>query len=201
MELFLIRHTPVDVPAGVCYGSTDVPVRASFGRDAAGTASVLENLCPDRVDHWITSPASRCRVLTANLLEARGHSADVAQHDARWWEMDFGSWEMKRWSEIPRSTVDAWLADYVVNRPAGGETFGEVAFRTWKAMAALGALPPDARVAVVAHGGSIRAALAQVLQMPLRAAFRLQVDHGSVTHVRLSERRPELHVMNRLAHR
>lgn len=201
MELFLIRHTPVDVPAGVCYGSTDVAVRSTFDADAAGTAGVLATLCPDPVDHWITSPAQRCRVLTTHLLHARGQSSVVPAEDGRWWEMDFGTWEMRTWSDIPRSSVDAWLADYVLNRPEGGETFGEVAFRTWKAMDAVAALPTDARVAVVAHGGSIRAVLAHVLQMPLRAAFRLQVDHGSVTHVRITARRPELHVMNRLAHR
>ncbi len=96
-----------------------------------------------------------------------------------------------------RDALAAWQADYVVQRPEGGETFGDVALRTWQAMADLQRLPAEARVAVVAHGGSIRAVLSRLLDMPLRAAFRLQVDHGSVTHVRLTSRRPELHVLNR----
>ena len=30
MEVIFIRHTSVDVPPGVCYGQTDVPLRNSF---------------------------------------------------------------------------------------------------------------------------------------------------------------------------
>lgn len=197
MDLFLIRHTPVEVAPGVCYGSTDVACRAAFPEDARRTAAVLDQLCPDRIDHWITSPARRCRDLTGHLLEHRAGAGQTAEIDQRWLEMDFGSWELRRWSELPRQELADWQADYVVRRPAGGETFGEVALRTWRAMDRVRRLGPDAVVVVVAHGGSIRAAISQLLDMPLRAAFRLQVDHGSVTHVRLTPRRPELHVLNR----
>ena len=34
MELYLIRHTSVDVPAGYSYGQTDVPLRDSFETEA-----------------------------------------------------------------------------------------------------------------------------------------------------------------------
>ena len=35
MEIVLIRHTSVDVPPGVCYGQTDVPLKPSFEQEAA----------------------------------------------------------------------------------------------------------------------------------------------------------------------
>ena len=35
MEVILIRHTSVDVPKGVCYGQTDVPLRDSFEEEAS----------------------------------------------------------------------------------------------------------------------------------------------------------------------
>ena len=30
MVVYLIRHTSVDVPQGVCYGQTDVPLNPTF---------------------------------------------------------------------------------------------------------------------------------------------------------------------------
>ena len=35
MEVILIRHTSVDVPPGVCYGQTDVPLKPTFEQVAA----------------------------------------------------------------------------------------------------------------------------------------------------------------------
>lgn len=34
MEIYLIRHTSVDVPAGYAYGQTDVPLRPTFEEEA-----------------------------------------------------------------------------------------------------------------------------------------------------------------------
>ena len=56
MEVILIRHTSVDVPKGVCYGQTDVPLRDSFEEEASITAQQLQN---DVFDAVFTSPLSR----------------------------------------------------------------------------------------------------------------------------------------------
>ena len=37
MEVILIRHTSVDVPVGICYGQTDVPLKESFEEEAASS--------------------------------------------------------------------------------------------------------------------------------------------------------------------
>ena len=57
MEVILIRHTSVDVPKGVCYGQTDVPLRDIFEEEASITAQQLQN---DVFDAVFTSPLSRC---------------------------------------------------------------------------------------------------------------------------------------------
>ena len=43
MEVIFIRHTSVDVPLGVCYGQTDVPLRNSFEQEAAVTSGNLKS--------------------------------------------------------------------------------------------------------------------------------------------------------------
>lgn len=54
MEVILIRHTSVDVPPGVCYGQTDVPLKPTFEAEAAVTAENLKAYLP--FDHVYTSP-------------------------------------------------------------------------------------------------------------------------------------------------
>jgi broad specificity phosphatase PhoE len=44
MEVILIRHTSVDVPPGVCYGQTDVPLKPTFEQEAAVTQENLSTM-------------------------------------------------------------------------------------------------------------------------------------------------------------
>ena len=41
MEIYLVRHTSVDVPAGYAYGQTDVPLRPSFEDEAEAVKKTL----------------------------------------------------------------------------------------------------------------------------------------------------------------
>ena len=42
MEIYLIRHTSVDVPAGYAYGQTDVPLKPTFEEEAEEVKKWLE---------------------------------------------------------------------------------------------------------------------------------------------------------------
>ena len=66
MEIYLIRHTSVDVPRGTCYGFTDVPLRPSFRHEAATTRLRLSGQTFDKA---YTSPLSRA----AKLATFCGH--------------------------------------------------------------------------------------------------------------------------------
>ena len=41
MVIYFMRHTAVDVPQGVCYGQTDVPLKPTFEMEATQTAAHL----------------------------------------------------------------------------------------------------------------------------------------------------------------
>ena len=49
MVVYLIRHTSVDVPQGVCYGQTDVPLNPTFEEEAAQTSARLKGLQFDKL--------------------------------------------------------------------------------------------------------------------------------------------------------
>ena len=55
-ELLVVRHTSVDVPQGICYGGTDVPLQPTFAEEAERVRQSLEGYTPDRV---LSSPLSR----------------------------------------------------------------------------------------------------------------------------------------------
>ena len=67
--------------------------------------------------------------------------------DANLRELDFGSWDGRRWSEIPQAEVDAWVADFAAYRPGGGESLNDLFARLQR--------PPCALV--ITHGGVINA--------------------------------------------
>lgn len=91
MIIYLIRHTSVDVPQGVCYGNTDVPLQLSFMYEAEETAKKLKGLHFDKV---YTSPLTRC----IRLATYCGYPE--AERDERIKEINFGDWEMQRFDDI-----------------------------------------------------------------------------------------------------
>lgn len=110
MKIYMIRHTAVAVAPGICYGQTDVPVKATFPEEAAAVQRKLSGITPDAV---FSSPLRRCVL----LAEYCGY-APIAVDD-RLKELHFGEWEGKAWNDIDMSV---WESDWI-NLPApGGES-------------------------------------------------------------------------------
>lgn len=147
MRLYLIRHARPVVQDGVCYGSTDLPVEEEH------QSQVLVQLVPalPAGADVFSSPLRRCRHLASILARDAGGPI----FDARLAEMDFGTWEMQAWNDIPRTEVDAWAADLPRYRPGGGECLLDVATRVRAFLAELRVRQMDAAI-VVAHAGTIR---------------------------------------------
>lgn len=157
MRLYLIRHPQPEVAAGICYGSTDLPVSEQENQRALAALAALP---PDA--SLYASPLRRCSEFAALLAAARGF-ADVI-HDARLAEMDFGAWEMRAWNDIPRTEIDAWAADPAGYCPAGGESVTRMAQRVRAFVADLHGLKLEQAV-VVCHAGTIRLLLADQLNL------------------------------------
>lgn len=150
MALILLRHTRPLGADGLCYGRTDLALDDSFDGETARLAGEL----PDIV-RIVTSPLSRCHLLAQALADVRGLPVEVLPGLI---EMDFGTWEGRRWDDVPRDQLDAWSADFHHARPHGGESVTQLLARARAALDAVMAGP--APVLVVAHAGIIKAALA-----------------------------------------
>ncbi len=190
MELMLVRHTEVGVPPGVVYGRTDVPLADSFQVEFVEVAERVNRFWPDGPTSIVSSPATRARLLAEHIHTTATPTPTPTPRqlsfDERLLEIGFGAWEMRRWSELDRAQVDAWMADYVQVRPPHGDLPGENL--TDLAQRVCGAVDDaiaagSERTLVVCHGAVIRVALATMLHMPLSKSFSLEIDKGSVSRI------------------
>ncbi|OGT17335.1 MAG: alpha-ribazole phosphatase [Gallionellales bacterium RIFOXYB12_FULL_54_9] len=170
--LYLIRHTQPDIAPGLCYGQLDIGVAASFNDEAARILDWLPSF-----DLIISSPLLRTRKLAGFLAQR----CEV-RFDARLMEKNFGSWEGREWDEIPRDEIDAWAADIMGYTPVGGESAQQLMQRVQAFLQDL-AQRPQQHIALVAHGGSIRAILAKIADVPLTNTLNWQIDYGAVVTV------------------
>lgn len=173
--LYLIRHTRPDIAPGVCYGQLDVDVSDSFSTEAA---SVLNYLPP--LDLIITSPLLRTRKL-ADFLAQKGE----VKTDARLMEKHFGTWEGRAWDNIAHHEINDWASDLMGYVPTGGESVQQLMKRVQHFFREVTQLPHP-HIALVAHGGSIRALLALLADIPVGDTLNWQIDYGAVIAVKIS---------------
>lgn len=172
MKLIFVRHTSVDVPKGVCYGQTDVPLAASFLQEAG---AVREKLKSHKIDKAYTSPLSRCRKLAAYC----GWGSAVA--DSRLMEMDFGEWEMKRYDDIKDSRLKLWYDDWLNVAATGGESSSMQRARFEDFLGSLRRLHgSDETIAVFTHGGIMIHSLVLLGGLSYQQAFAKNPPYGSI---------------------
>jgi alpha-ribazole phosphatase len=171
MRLYLVRHPPVDIAGGLCYGSSDV---AAVSDHHLG-AQLLATL--PRQTRIFSSPLKRCTDLASALAIALGNEPPLL--DERLAEMHFGDWEMRAWDDIPRNEVDAWADDLINYGPGGGESVLQVAQRVRAFRDSLATLGVEDAI-VICHAGTIRLLLAgeRGLTLEETALFAAQRPHA-----------------------
>lgn len=167
MKLALIRHTAVAAD-GICYGRREVPLADGFPEQADAVMAAL----PFSPGHVVSSPSARCIRLATAL-------APTWTTDRRWLEMHFGHWEGIPWSRIPRHALDAWARDTVDFEIPGGESYRQLVHRVRDALDDIERLECPS-VAVITHGGPIRAALAILAPRDPADTLSVSVPFGSI---------------------
>lgn len=188
MKLYLLRHTRPAVERGICYGQTDIDVAPSFYDELQVIKTKLAGI---NFDSLYSSPLQRCHKLAESLEMGRVIA------DERLKELHFGDWELQKWDDIPRAEFDEWANNYSTMSPPNGETFADLHGRARHFVEELKPVQAGRDILVVAHGGFIRALLAEVLNMPLKGLFRFEVDYGSVTQLNFDGEIPRIGFVNR----
>ena len=182
-----IRHAPVPNPEGRVYGQRDVVADVS---DLEALTLVARRLPAEAV--WVTSWLRRTRDTAAAIRSRREALAQapepIVERDLA--EQNFGDWHGRTYVELGafglgrdgRSGHRYWLcaADQV---PPGGESFTMLCERVGAAIDRLSEIHAGRDLVVVAHGGTIRAALVRALDLAPEAALGISIDTLSVTRV------------------
>lgn len=180
MEVILIRHTSVDVPQGVFYGQTDVPLRSTFEIEASATAENLKLYQSNGYfDKVYTSPLSRSALLATYC------GYPDAEQDERIMEVNFGDWEMKRIDEITDPQLQEWFQNYLNIAAPNGESFAMQYQRVSNFLEELKEKKYK-RVAIFAHGGVLICAQIYVGILKPEEAANALTPYGGIIRIQLA---------------
>jgi len=184
-RLWWIRHAPVD-HGGRIYGQQDLSCDCS---EAANFSGLAEQLPRDAV--WVTSNLRRTHQTARAIIRAGlpgpesipGPEALVIDDLA---EQHFGVWQGLAYEELHQRRAGEfhrfWHAPAHQVVP-GGESFLAVIERVSRAVHQLVETYAGRDVIAVAHGGTIRAALALALGLDPEAALAFTIENCSITRI------------------
>ena len=179
MNLFVIRHTSVDVEPGICYGQSDVVVVAStFLLEKEKVKSSIAEIPFDAV---FSSPFFRCKTLAESLIQK-----DKIVFDDRLKELNFGEWELKIWDAIynsPKGKV--WMDNYQTLPTLNGESYPEMVERISLFYSELN-LKEYENVAIFTHAGVIRILKSIVEKQSIDELFTsFNPEYGSISKFKI----------------
>jgi alpha-ribazole phosphatase len=175
----LLRHGECE--GGQVYrGSIDVALSETGWQQLRQQASAFSGW-----QRIISSPLQRCARFAEEL--AAQQQLPLQQVDA-FRELHFGDWEGREIAEVWREQgnhVRRFFADPVNAAPPNGEPMSDFEQRVLAGWNVLLEGCRGEHLLLVAHGGTIRVLLAQVLAMPLERIANLEVPYACASRVRI----------------
>jgi alpha-ribazole phosphatase len=183
MELYLVRHGETESNKEKRYrGWSESPLSEEGIRQAEKAAYFLAGL---KIESLYCSDLKRA-LNTARVIGAA--SGLIPEVNPLLREINFGRWEGLTYDEIEAGWGDAirnWLDDPFSVAAPEGESLGDVCSRMLAFLEELaGKSEEGQRIAVVSHGGSIRALLFRALKLGSGGYWDIKVDNGSVSLIR-----------------
>ena len=172
MSLYLVRHTPIALSKGVCYGWLEAPLSEEYHRYAR---QIIRQLGEIPLDNIYSSPASRCMTLAEDIASTRRLTV---QRDERLRELHFGAWEGLTWDAIYNCDEGRrWFADYWHTKTAGGESHEDLLRRV---VSFEKERDPSLQTLLVTHAGVIRAYRILIGHQSPSAAMSETVTFGEI---------------------
>ena len=168
MAIVFVRHTPVKVEKGICYGQSDVLPVDNYLDFVPELKLQLKKYSFYKV---YSSPLLRCKML------AQATTDNIIVYDDRLKELNFGDWEMQHWDNIYNNShqSDKWFADFVNTKTPNGESFLQQYKRVSNFIDSLD-LSKD--YLVFTHAGVIRCAMAYFNGVALTDVFAMDVAYS-----------------------
>ncbi|MEO1224542.1 MAG: histidine phosphatase family protein [Pseudomonadota bacterium] len=175
-----LRHAPVANPDGIFYGQLD------FEADLSASDLMMKQArqLPAGA-RWFVTPLRRTRE-TAEALQSAAGVDCLTESEPALIEQDFGRWQGRRSADVYAAfgrDHPIWDAPSAF-APPHGESFEAMMARVQARIIEMTEIHAGRDLIVVAHGGTIRAAMALALGLDGQAAStRLSVDTLSLTRL------------------
>jgi len=184
-RLFLIRHALVEPSArATMYGTMDVGLCELALRQEAATYRWLAARLPLPA-RWIVTPLSRTRA-TAAAIFAAGYPETPLDTRPALIEQALGALEglpHDSFFEKLRHPPHPFWSIAAHECPPGGESFHDVVARVGPELDRIVAENAGGDVVIIAHGGSIRAALAHALGVEGHPVLAFSIKNLSLTRI------------------
>ncbi len=182
LRLYIVRHGVTDWNQALrMQGHSDVPLNDE-GRDQAKRVSVRLSALEFPIEAVWSSDLSRARE-TAEAIASPFDLPITITPLLR--EIGLGEWEGLNQEEIEARGDGELLRQYRSSpagaRPPGGETLDQAWDRMMRARQEIGAAHPSGSVAVVGHGGTLRALLCAALDAPVSSMLRFSLANASLS--------------------
>lgn len=179
LRFYWLRHAPPVNPLDLCYGQADIAVDLSDDDAFARQAQRLPNGA-----QWLASPLTRTLETAQKLARFHANARTITIATNRdLVEQSFGRWEsMTRTQMRGDPGFPPYIADPAQTPPPGGESLSDLAARVTPVIQNLvKSNPLGGDYVIVAHGGTIRAALHHAADLPMQDTLRLGVAPLSLT--------------------
>ncbi len=181
-ELWLIRHgESTGNRDGVLQGQEDLPL-SPFGHEQS--KRLASRLGVMKFAQLYSSDLSRATD-TASYLGRAWNKETVIDPKLR--EIDVGTWSGLTNEIIAERFPDEWVRwldrDPTVRR-GGGESYADAQIRITLAINVIAKRHPGDRIAIVMHGGVMRAYLASLLALDLRLIWHFSIMNTAICRVR-----------------
>jgi ribonuclease H / adenosylcobalamin/alpha-ribazole phosphatase len=187
---------PVTTLVVVRHGATALTAEKRF---SGGLASANPGLTDEgraqmrEVAAWLSPLAEAVSAVVTSPVRRTRESAEIVAdrlqlevvEEPGFAEMEFGAWEGLTFAEVRQrhpGEVEAWLASLDVP-PTGGESFRDVEKRVLHGLDRVIERYAGQTVLVMSHVTPIKVLVAQAVQAPLTAVFRMELSTASVSVV------------------
>lgn len=195
VRLLLIRHGEVEdryhrVFAG---GRVDVQLSQRGEEQAAALARYVRQRPIDAV---YASPMRRAQ---QTLVPMASHCPRPAVVTPSFSEVDFGDWTGLTWEQVHSQLgVRAfdWLEKLDAAAIPNGESGRDFLARVEPPLREIIRAHPGQTVAIVCHGGVVRAILSILLGLPLPRMASFEIDYASLTRMEVHENKTEVTLLN-----
>ena len=168
-----IRHAPSIGDQGIIHGQDGVGANLS---DTEAIKRLRNRLPKDAL--WFSSDIRRT-IETATALSDGIEPIQITEFA----EQSFGLWNGQKWKDLPKKNMDRFWTNYGDQKAPEGESFRELVDRVASKIKSMSSKYLDRDLIVVAHAGTIRAALTLALDLPLNSALYISISNLSLTKI------------------